>query len=108
MALNCDRVNVPFGLLIVPFLIFSFPYLSFAALPACKRPVEIKLRKASVGIDVRKFAAVGPDCRGVILLLNGTEAQYSLCFTQLPLAGFTARSDVRAHRSLTSRGAPEP
>ena len=63
-----------FSLFIIPLLIFGSPYFSLAALATGEWPVEVKVGKASVCIDVRKLAVIGHYRRGVILLLSGIEA----------------------------------
>ena len=77
MALNCNCVNMAFCLFIIPLLIFGFPYFPLPALAAGEWPVEVKIGKASVSIDVRELAVIGRDSRGVIPLLGGTEAKHS-------------------------------
>ena len=86
MALNRSRINVPFRFLIIPLLVFGFPYFSFAAFAASKWLVEIKFWEAPVCIDVRKLGVVGRDSRRMISLLNRSEAQNSLSLAQLLLA----------------------
>src|SRR6266568_5619888 len=65
MALNCNCVNMAFSLLIIPLLIFGFPYFSLPALAASKWPVEVKIGKASVSIDVRELAVIGRHSQGM-------------------------------------------
>ena len=66
MALNRNRVNMAFSLFIIPFLIFGFPYFPLPALAAGEWPVEVKVGKAAVSIDVRELTVVGCHGRGVI------------------------------------------
>jgi len=100
MALNRSCINVPFCFLIIPLLVFGFPYFSLAAFAASKWLVEVKLWQAPVCVDVRKLAVVGRNRRRMILLLKWHEAQYALCFQQLALARITACLDVRAHSNI--------
>ena len=80
MALNCDSVNVAFRFFIIPLLIFAFPYFALPAFAAGEWPVEVKIGKAPVSIDVRELAVIGCHSRGMISLLSGTETQHSFCF----------------------------
>jgi len=97
MALNRSCINVPFCFLIIPLLVFGFPYFSLAAFAASKWLVEVKLWQAPVCVDVRKLAVVGRNRRRMILLLNGSEAQNSLGLLQLLLAGIATCVEMLAH-----------
>jgi len=97
MALNRLRINVPLRRLVIPLLVFGFPYLCLAALAASKWLVEVKLWQAAVGIDVRKLAVVGWYSRRVMSLLDWTEAQYSLSLSHLFLGGIPASLCVPTH-----------
>ena len=90
MALDGYCVNMALRLFVVPLLIPGFPDFSLAALPAREWPVEIKLGKAPTRIDVREPGLVGCYRRGVILLLDGSEAQHSLRLSPRFFTGISA------------------
>lgn len=83
VAINGLRINVALGFLVVPLLVFAFPYLHFAASPASEWLIEIILRQLTIGIDVLKLAAVGWHGRRVTPLLNRAEIQNSFGLTDL-------------------------
>src|SRR5271163_4150023 len=108
MALDRPRINVPLRFLVIPLLVYGFPYLRLAAFAANKRRIEIKLRQAAVGIDVRKLAAVGWHSRRVVFLLGGIEAQNSPSLAHLFLGGISSSlcalaHDVRCRQTSTER-----
>jgi len=90
VALDCFRIDVPLSLLVIPLLICRFPYLGLAALPADEWLVEIKLRQAAVGIDVRKLAVVGRHGRRMMPLRSRIEAQDSLGLPDVFCRGIAA------------------
>ncbi len=65
---------------IIPFLVPGPPDFPLAALAAGKGLVEVKIRQAAVGVDVREFVMVGGHRRGVVSLLSGSKAQNSFSF----------------------------
>jgi hypothetical protein len=56
---------VPFGFLVVPFLVAGLPDLALAAAAADKRLIDIVLRQRAVGVDVGEFAGIGGNRRRV-------------------------------------------
>lgn len=105
MALHRSRINMSLRLFIIPLLIAGFPYLPFAALAASKWLVEIKLRKTTISVYVRKLGMVGRDCRRMVSLLNEAQAQYPLSFAQFLLAGILTSLGVLAHSDFRRYGA---
>ena len=59
MALDGNCTDMTLNLFKIPLLIFGFPYLSFAALATGEWPIEIKIGKGSVRVDVRELPVIG-------------------------------------------------
>jgi hypothetical protein len=52
MALDRNRINMAFGLFVIPLLIFGFPYFPLPAQATGERPIQVKLGTLSIRIDV--------------------------------------------------------
>ena len=100
MTFNRSGISMALGLFIIPLLISRFPNLSFAALPASERLVEIKLQQAAVGVDVRKLGVVCEHSRWVASLLNRSETQNTLSLSNLVLGSVPTSLSVSAHGAL--------
>jgi hypothetical protein len=59
MAFNCNCIDVALSLFIIPFLVFGLPDFALPTFATGEWPIEVKIRKAAVSIDVRELARVG-------------------------------------------------